>query len=1093
MAKSNQALARQRIKECLKYRRMSLDLSFLNLSEIPKEISELFFIVELNLDNNQITKIENLDKLTKISKINLSNNQILKIENLEKLLVLTELNLSKNKISKIEGLGNLININELNLSNNQITRIEELDRLIKVDNLSLSFNQISKIEGLNKLYAISRLDLSNNLIHKIEGLDQLTNIQGLSLSFNRIYKIEGLRSLKNITFLDLTGNFITKIEDLDRLEKITFLKLEHNLITKIEGLGYLLDISQLYLSSNQITKIEGLGKLLNVSLLDLSCNQIAKIEGLGKLLNVSLLDLSSNQIAKIEGLDEPNKIKKLALANNKIEDIFPLISWLKKGFSIDLSERKYGYFEYNINLYNNPLQNPDIPIINLGTEDILNYFQQIKEQNGVAPLYEAKLIIVGEAGAGKTSLTEKLIDETHEVLPKDPKKESTLGINIKENWQFKDTKRVNEVFTAHIWDFGGQEIQYMTHQFFLTPESLYVLVADDRKQHTLFPYWFEIIHFLGKSENGLFSPIIVVLNEQKNKSITNFDLNQYRLKYPNTQIMQVEVDLADANLNRFKIVRDSIQDALCNLKHIGCPLPAKWTLIRQEIMKLNTKKNYVCWNDFVTICELHEVIRTKDQELISKYLHRLGVILHFQEEKNLKDFIIINPSWAMRAVYTVLEDKSVEKRQGKFTDSDLNVFWKDLTIPEQGNILNLMKKDNFEICYNTGLHSYIAPQLLSKIRPTFEWNNQKSLKFQYFYRFMPKGIMTRLIVRKHEYLSEYVWARGAIFNRFDCDILVTEEENEKDGLIAIEIIGNPLNHIRSLNFIRDEIEDIHKKWFSNISYDEKVPCYCKDCLNSSNPTFFSWNKLVQRVEQNKRTIECDNLRIKDVEVLPLLEGVYDAERIEQVYDNRALRLEDIDIQFKKMKPKQDLKKSLNQETQTTTLMKDPKKQSNWFWYILVLFIFYLLFVVFAPNGSEFNILNIFSGKKGPKTAYTQPKTVTVVGKIKINGRNANAEEIKQVYVKENTLGRKATLDGDIFRLRYVEIESDKLITIAIDLKNGQIASQLFKLPEPNTDNVCDLGDVLLEVKIPSKQNRNPVIIIKNQNIQTTGEKATISQ
>jgi hypothetical protein len=33
-----------------------------------------------------------------------------------------------------------------------------------------------------------------------------------------------------------------------------------------------------------------------------------------------------------------------------------------------------------------------------------------------------------------------------------------------------------------IWDFGGQEIQHSTHQFFLTTRSLYLLVVDARKR-----------------------------------------------------------------------------------------------------------------------------------------------------------------------------------------------------------------------------------------------------------------------------------------------------------------------------------------------------------------------------------------------------------------------------------------------------------------------------------------------------------------------------------------------------------------------------------------------------------------------------------
>ncbi len=50
-------------------------------------------------------------------------------------------------------------------------------------------------------------------------------------------------------------------------------------------------------------------------------------------------------------------------------------------------------------------------------------------------------------------------------------------------------KLLNRDFRVNIWDFGGQEVYHSTHQFFLTHRSLYLLVADDRKEDTDFNYW----------------------------------------------------------------------------------------------------------------------------------------------------------------------------------------------------------------------------------------------------------------------------------------------------------------------------------------------------------------------------------------------------------------------------------------------------------------------------------------------------------------------------------------------------------------------------------------------------------------------------
>jgi GTPase SAR1 family protein len=132
----------------------------------------------------------------------------------------------------------------------------------------------------------------------------------------------------------------------------------------------------------------------------------------------------------------------------------------------------------------NPIENPPMEVIEQGNQAILDYFRDLETQ-GTEKLNEAKLIIVGEPGAGKTSLMETLLNPEFKLCPDT---ETTLGITVSEGWEFPHPQKPDTPFTTNIWDFGGQQIQYMTHQFFLTPGAAYVLVsANDRKEPTNFP------------------------------------------------------------------------------------------------------------------------------------------------------------------------------------------------------------------------------------------------------------------------------------------------------------------------------------------------------------------------------------------------------------------------------------------------------------------------------------------------------------------------------------------------------------------------------------------------------------------------------
>ena len=111
-------------------------------------------------------------------------------------------------------------------------------------------------------------------------------------------------------------------------------------------------------------------------------------------------------------------------------------------------------------------------------DTILNFYFRTVNLEETEPLYEAKLLLVGEGGAGKTSLANKIQDEHYQLNPNEP---STEGINVI-RWDFAQPN--NQTFRVNIWDFGGQEIYHATHQFFLTKRSLYALVADIPEKKT---------------------------------------------------------------------------------------------------------------------------------------------------------------------------------------------------------------------------------------------------------------------------------------------------------------------------------------------------------------------------------------------------------------------------------------------------------------------------------------------------------------------------------------------------------------------------------------------------------------------------------
>ena len=852
--------------------------------EVPEEIGKLVHLQKLGLGYVGLRELDPkiIKLLTNIVTLYLGSNQISDISILGSLTSLQHLVLSSNQISDISILGSLTSLQHLVLSVNQISDISILGSLTSLQHLVLSVNQISDVSILGSLTGLQSLYLSDNDISHISILGSLTSLQHLDLRANQISDISILGSLTGLQSLYLSYNYISDISILGSLTGLQSLDLSDNPVRDISILGSLTGLQSLDMSSTKISDISILVRLTGLQSLNLSSNEISDISILGGLTGLQSLDLSNNDITDISVLEKLKFLKYLNLNRNKVTDISPIKHLIEQDVAVHFE--KYTWAT-GICLNDNPLNPPPIEIIKEGNEAILSYLQQFETQQQVS-IYEAKMLIVGEPGAGKTTLLNKLKDENYQVP--NEQEESTVGINVHEGWPFPYANDPTIQFKANLWDFGGQEIQYMLHQFFLTPRSLYVLLADNRKQNTNFPYWFRIIHLLGKGEDQTHSPVLVVLNENKHQSITNFDMHLFQKEYKELEIRQLDVDFSKNDDRYFSLVK-RIQQMLSDLPHIGkAQLPANWVQIRQELQA--REESYISLEEYARICQKHHIAKEKDQLVLSRFLHDLGILLHFQqEEEGLHNLLVLKPKWAIDAIYSVLNNTKVAENKGRFTKQFVTDIWKakDYSLSERGYLLALMRQDIFEICFPTKQKGeYITPLLLPTQAARYHWGYEHALRFRYQYAFMPPGILTRLIVRQSEYImthqgEEMVWKEGVYLKKDGCQIQIIERETREEGskVIDISVIGGD-NYERKyvLRSIRREIDEIHRKSFPSLQPLEKVPCICSECVeriaHGKGPYYHDFDVLLnfQRKKRLQRT--CDQ-SADDVYIHALLEGVYD--------------------------------------------------------------------------------------------------------------------------------------------------------------------------------------------------------------------------
>lgn len=568
------------------------------------------------------------------------------------------------------------------------------------------------------------------------------------------------------------------------------------------------------------------------------------------LKNLRRLNLSHNQILEIsEDLSELKNLTHLDLSNNKIKYLPSKVANLPKLESLYLD--------------GNPFDLLPPEIVARGVKSIRNFIEQMDVPEY---LYEAKLVIVGEGRVGKTCISKALMDDNYQL----DEESSTEGINI-QPWIITSEKiqQINSAiqrdFQINVWDFGGQEIYHSTHQFFLTKRSIYLIVTESRKEdrHEDFYYWLNIIKLLGDQ-----SPIIMVLNkaDQPNKDIP---FKEFQESFPNL-LKYYKVSLKDEFRPSFHTFKNELIALTSQLPHIGTALPKVWVDIRIELEKLKLNAiNYISLNKYLEICRMH--YRDNQGALfLSEYFHDLGIILHFQKDIELKDTIFLNHEWVTKGVYKILDDKIVLDQKGRFTTDDILRIWhEDDYRDKMSELLCLMRNKKFDLCFELRNGDFLVPRLLPVDEVELEWEpNDNSSMFELRYKFMPKGILSRLIVKMHQDIHQNkYWRYGVLLKYEDSFALIREKYFENK--ITITLSGD--NKKDFLAIIRKNILEINKD-FQRLKVDEMIQCNCEECAISANPFFYAYDLLRRCEAKGLSTIMC-NHSLTEVNVLALISDI----------------------------------------------------------------------------------------------------------------------------------------------------------------------------------------------------------------------------
>lgn len=450
------------------------------------------------------------------------------------------------------------------------------------------------------------------------------------------------------------------------------------------------------------------------------------------------------------------------------------------------------------------LADPPIEIVAKGQAALLSYYAETAGES--RPLNELKVILVGQGGAGKTSLVKRLMGEKFNKSEK-----QTHGINIKRHTM---TTATGVDIKINYWDFGGQEIMHATHQFFLSKRSVYILVLDGRKDEDP-EYWLQHIESFGGD-----SPIYIVLN--KIDEHEGYEVNRRFLlaKYKGI------VDFHRVSCARGKGIDQlltQLRDRLPAVPMLQTKWPRAWFDVKHTLEARQSP--FITLDGYRECCAKFGVSLPENQELLVDFLHDLGVILHFRDIQ-LLDTHVLDPRWVTEGVYRIINSRALAMRNGVLPLDQVGAALKkrksqlfDYPVEKHAFLIDLMLK--FELCYRVDSATILVPDLLDIQEPLIESDNSHSLSFVLEFAYLPRSVMARFIVRMHtDIVDGQRWRTGVVLRdaKFSATALVRADEAAKR--IYIEVTGSQKRDFFSV--VRKALNDITGS-FEKLVVREFVP------------------------------------------------------------------------------------------------------------------------------------------------------------------------------------------------------------------------------------------------------------------------------
>jgi small GTP-binding protein len=489
----------------------------------------------------------------------------------------------------------------------------------------------------------------------------------------------------------------------------------------------------------------------------------------------------------------------------------------------------------------------DVPdeIRDQGAATVGRYMEQLKA--GAERLNEARILILGDKGAGKTCLARRLKDPSAEMTKEE---ESTPGVDTSV-WKLE-----KENVNIHIWDFAGHTVTHAVHQFFLSERCLYINVFDGRTDgNNRWEYWLDHMKNYGKESKA------IILVNRRDAHAVEVPINKLKEQYPILDVCTFSIRDDKEDLEKF---RQKVANYIAtNPSWSNLLIPESSYKVKKELENLFNngdlnRQELIERKDFDAIAEKCKVEKEKIEGLLSD-LHALGISLWYKDMEKYNT-MVLNPEWISNGVYRIINWTNNQRKHCLEIGEFSQVFEEDSNrYPEDKHrfLFELMKK--YELAYEAKEKDMlIIPRLLHEDQPAnmpqFHVDESLMARYKADQPLMPDTI-SRFIVRHNEEIKKVgknnylVWRSGIILEQTKGTIALVRETD--DRTIAISVKGpNKTEYLSKLRETLNTIFEGYKSKKPELQYSVERYGEIYETPQPTKPLWLSDNKIFTHTHYN---------------------------------------------------------------------------------------------------------------------------------------------------------------------------------------------------------------------------------------------------